>query len=403
MFSNTLEGNILKYNLYKTFTKRVYLPLIAVYLTTIGNVTLAQLGIIASITAIASLGMEIPTGYFADRFGHKKSLLFGSLICAISPLFYLLTPNFIGGVLGSVLFFIGASFTQGAIQVFIQETLISLKREQDYVRIMGKAQSYGLIGNTILIAVIPLTYSIHPSLPFIAGFICLFIAFLLVLSFKEPSAHIEIGCKKVSFFHEIKSTFSPKLIFRTVLIFLIFGIATATFNNSTIYREIVFKNFGLPVSYFGFILAFGSLLAAITGNYIHHLKKLKSATFYILDVLYVIITLALISFSKSVVIIILAFSLIPLYSRTRSIIFESIIFEEFPKSNYKATLLSIMNFFSLGSAIGTPLIFAFTVNRFGLMKGHLIFGLIILGILLPIFLMFYLIKKDKASKSSDNK
>ena len=334
MFSNTLEGNILKYNLYKTFTKRVYLPLIAVYLTTIGGVTLTQLGIIASITAISSLTMEIPAGYFADKFGHKKSLLLGSFICAISPLFYLLTPNFIGGVLGSVLFFIGASFTQGAIQVFIQETLISLKREQDYVKIMGKAQSYGLIGNTILIAIIPLTYSINPSLPFIAGFFCLFVAFLLVLSFKEPSAHVEIDHKEVSFFNEIKSSFSPKLIFSIILMFLIFGIATATFNNSTIYREIVFKDFGIPVSYFGFILAFGSLLAAITGNYIHHLKKLKSNTFYILDFLYVIITLTLISTSNSAIITILAFSLIPLYSRTRSIIFESIIFEEFPKSNW---------------------------------------------------------------------
>lgn len=400
MFSNTLEDNILKYNLYKTFTKRVYLPLIAVYLTTIGNVTLAQLGIIASITAITSLVMEVPTGYFADKFGHKKSLLLGSFICAISPLFYLLTPNFIGGVLGSVLFFIGTSFTQGAIQVFIQETLISLNKEKEYVRIMGKAQSYGLIGNTILIAIIPLTYSIHPSLPFIAGFICLFIAFLLVLSFKEPNSHIEIKDKKVSFFHEIKKSFPIKLILGIILIFLIFGIATATFNNSTMYREIVFKNFGIPVSYFGFILAFGSLLAAITGNYIHHLKKLKSTTFYILDVLYVIITLALISISKNIVIIILVFSLLPMYGRTRSIIFESIIFEKFPKSNYKATLLSIMNFFSLGSAIGTPLIFAFTVNRFGLMKGHLIFGLIILGILLPIFLILYLIKNDKPSANN---
>lgn len=72
MLSNTLEGNILKYNLYKTFTKRVFLPLIAVYLTTIGHVTLAQLGIIASITAVVSLVVEVPTGYFADKVGHKK-------------------------------------------------------------------------------------------------------------------------------------------------------------------------------------------------------------------------------------------------------------------------------------------------------------------------------------------
>jgi len=394
MFSNTLEGNILKYNLYKTFTKRVFLPLIAVYLTTIGNVTLTELGIIASITAIVSLIMEVPTGYFADKMGHKKSLLLGSFITAVSPLFYIIMPDFIGGILGSVLFFAGGSFTQGAIQVFIHETLIGLKRDQDYVKVMGKAQSYGLIGNMILIAIIPLTYSIHPSLPFIAGFICLFIAFLLALSFKEPLVHININeDKRASFFHEVKNSFPRRLVYSMTLIFLIFGIATATFNSSTIYREIVFTNFKIPVSYFGFILALGSLLAALTGNYIHHLKRLKANNFYIFDVLYIVITLVLISFAKSPIFVILAFSLIPIYSRTRSIIFESVIFEEFPKSNYKATLLSIMNFFYLGSAIGIPLIFAFTVSKYGIMKGHLVFGLIISAILVPIFLVLFLIKK----------
>jgi MFS family permease len=399
MFSNTLEGNILKYNLYKTFTKRVYLPLIAVYLTTIGHVTLTELGIIASITAVASLVMEVPTGYFADKMGHKKSILFGSLIAAISPLFYIIIPGFLGGILGSVLFFVGCSFTQGAIQVFIHETLLGLNRDQDYVKIMGKGQSYGLIGNTILLAIIPLTYSIHPSLPFIAGFVCLFIAFLLALSFKEPSVHLKINeDNNASFFHEMINSFPRKLIYSMVLVFLIFGIATATFNNGMMYREIVFTNFGIPVSYFGFILAFGSLLAAISGNYIHHLKKIKSSYFYFLDVLYIVVVLTLVSFAKSAILVILAFSLVPIYSRTRSIIFESIVFEEFPKSNYKATLLSIMNFFSLGSAIGIPLIFAFTVSRYGLMKGHFIFGLIIFAILLPIFLMLYLVKRSKPNE-----
>lgn len=298
--------------------------------------------------------------------------------------------------MGSALFFAGYSFTQGAIQVFIHETLLSLNRDHDYVKIMGKGQSFGLIGNTILLAIIPLTYNIHPTLPFLLGFVCLFMAFLLAFSFKQPQIQLRSNeDKRVSFFHEVKNSFPRKLVYSMTLIFLIFGIATATFNNSVIYREIVFTNFKIPVSYFGFILAFGSLLAAITGNYIHHLKKIKSTNFFIFDVLYIIIVLVLISFAKSPILIVLVFSLIPIYSRTRSIIFESIVFEEFPKSNYKATLLSIMNFFSLGGAIGIPLIFAFTVNKFGLMNGHFIFGLIILGILLPIFLMLYFVRRSK--------
>ncbi len=394
MFSNTIEGNILKYNLYKTFTKRVYLPLITIYLTTLANVTLAQIALIISVTAVVSLVMEIPSGYFADKFGHKKSLLLGSFITAVSPMFYLTHVNFIGGLLGSVLFFLGSAFTQGAIQVFIQETLVELGREKDYVKIMGRAQSFGLIGNVILLALIPLTYEIHHSLPFILGSLCLFIAFFLVLSFKEPEVHLESKPKE-SFLNNIKNIFNQGLFTKTFLVFLIFGIATAVFSNSTIYRELVFNELGVPVSYFGFILAFGSLLAAITGNYIHHLKKISSTTFYFLDILYVVITLAIISISQNIYIVILAFSLIPMYSRTRNIIFESFIFEEFPDSRYKATLLSVMNFFSQVSGIFIPLVFAFTIGRFGLMKGHLAFGLIILAVMIPVIMAFYLNNKKK--------
>lgn len=302
-------------------------------------------------------------------------------------------PNFAGGILGSVVFFAGGSFTSGATQAFMHETLLSLGKESEYSKIMGKAQSYGLLGNIVLVSLVPLTYSIYPTLPFILGFICLCISFLLVLSFKDPSVHIEIKETKISFFQEVKNTLPARFIVKMISTFIIFGIASATFEQSTLYRELVFKNLGIPVAYFGFILAFGSLLAAITGHYIHHLKKLKPERFFLFDILYIIGILLIIGLSGNPVIIILAFCLVPAYDRTRNIIYESIVFEEFPRSNYKATLLSIMNFCDFASAIWIPLVFAYTVSQFGIMKGHAIFGLILLAILLPVLIGHNLIKK----------
>jgi MFS family permease len=394
MFSNTLEGNIIKYNVYKIFTKRVFLPLIAVYLTTIGNVTLAQLGIIASITAIVSLVMEIPAGYIADRVGHKTALIITGFMTSISPLFYIFMPNFTGGILASVVFFSGYAFTSGTIQAFMQETLLSLGRESEYVKIMGRAQSYGLLGNVILVSLIPLTYTINPILPFVLGFICLFIAFLIVLSFQKPRAHVQVTHAQSSFFREVKNILSKKLIIKMVLMFLIFGITSAAFDNSVMYRELVFKDFGIPVNYFGFILAFGSFLAAITGNYIHHLKKLKFTAFYLFDASYIIVMLSIIGLSKNVVLSVLAFSMLPAYDRTRNIIFESQVFEQFPRSNYKSTLLSIMNFFSLGNAIWTPLVFGFFVASLGIASGYIAFAGILLIILIPILLGYSLINRS---------
>ena len=204
-----LEGNIVKYNLFKIFTKRVFLPLIAIHLIQVGGVTLAQLAIIASVMAITQIVLEIPTGYIADRWGHKKAMVLGALIASASVLPYIFMPNFHGGMLAVALFFGGAAFGSGTAQAFIHNTLVALGREKDYVKVMGQAQSYGLLGNVVLISLVPITYSINKNLPFIIGFICLFISFLLVASFKSPLVH-KSEVSSFGLLSEFKKSFSKK-------------------------------------------------------------------------------------------------------------------------------------------------------------------------------------------------
>lgn len=69
--------------------------------------------------------MEIPSGYIADRWGHKQSIAFGSFISAVSVLPYIFFPGFLGGLIASCLFFGGYAFVFGTIQAFIHETLLS--------------------------------------------------------------------------------------------------------------------------------------------------------------------------------------------------------------------------------------------------------------------------------------
>ena len=389
----SLESNIVKYNILKIFTKRVYLPLIAIFLTTIGHVSLPQLGIIASVTGAVCLILEIPTGYISDKWGHKSALLFGNILCAISVLLYIFMPNFWGGLISSVVFFAGGSFSSGTTQAFMHETLMSLGRETEYVKIMGKAQSYGLIGNVILISLVPMTYQINPRLPFILGFVCLLIACIITASLKRPNVHIQV---KENFKFALKNFYnsvSKNLLIKLLLVFIIFGISSAAFDTSILYRELIFKNIGIPVQYFGFILAIGSLFAAITGRYIHHLKKLTPSAFYLFDIVYISVAYLLVGITKSPIVILIAFILFPVYDRTRNIIFESQIFEEFSDSKYKTTLISVMNFFPLVFDIGIPLIIAFLVTRFNLLLGYSAFGIILVIVFIPILYIHNSIKR----------
>ncbi len=392
-WSAGLEGNIIKYNLYKIFTKRVFLPLIAIFLTEIGDVTLAQLGIIASVTAFAQLILEIPSGYISDKWGHKSAMVFGSALSAVSVLPYIFMPNFYGGLLASVLFFCSASFVSGTVQAFIHETLLALNRETEYAKIMGRGQSYGLLGNILLISLVPLTYQLNPLLPFIIGFFCHAISCALVVSFVNPPQKISIKKQEITFLKDFKNMLSEGVLSKMFFVFMIFGISSTSFNASNVYREIVFKTIGIPVEYFGFILAFGSLLGAIAGYYIHTLKKLRPLHFYLFDILYVSLTYILIGVTESPIVIIIAFSLFPAYDRTRSIIFESHVFEEFPKSEHKATLISILNFFKPSNGVWIPAIFAYIVSKTGVLSGHLFFGVALLIILLPLLFAHNKMKK----------
>lgn len=392
-----LEGNILKFNYYKIFTKRVFLPLIAIFLIDQGGVTLEQIALMASITAIAQFVMEIPSGYIADRFGHKRSLVFGSFIGAFSVLPYIFFPGFIGGLIASVLFFSGYSFVSGTMQAFMHETLLGLGRDREYSEIMGKGQSFGLIGNVILISLVPLTYTLHPKLPFVIGFLCLFIAFLIVLSFAEPPVRVPVeeeGYQKGTM-EKLRALSEKVPLFKMFLVFLIFGIVSAGFDNSVMYREVIFKDVGIPVASFGFLLAFGSLLAAIGGRYIHHLKKLSPHAFYAFDAGYFVLACVLVGLTRSPLILVIAFALFPAYGRTRDIIFESQVFEEFPYSNYKATMISVMNFIGLLNSIWVPLLLAALVGRSDLIAGYLFFGFAMAFILTPIILLQRLVSKRK--------
>lgn len=391
-----LEKNILKYYFYRIFTKRVFLPLIVIFLIDIGNVSLEQIALIASITAIVQFVMEIPSGYIADRWGHKRSIAFGSFLSAISVLPYIFFPGFLGGIIASCVFFGGYAFVSGTIQAFMHETLLSLERDHEYSSIMGRAQSFGLLGNIILLSLVPLTYAIHPKLPFILGFFCLFIAFLIVLSFKNPPKRVPVkeeGYRKGTL-EKLRQIANKAPIARLSIVFLLFGIVSSGFDHAVMFREAVFRETGIPVLWFGFFLAFGSLLAAIGGFYIHHLKKLSPSSFYLFDATYLVIACLLVGITKNPILLVGIFALFPAYDRTRNIIFESQVFEEFPYSKYKATIVSLMNFVALLNAIWIPILLGSLVGKFGFQNGYMQFSLLI-GILLVAILIIQKILHSK--------
>lgn len=378
-YKKQLEQNIGKYSWFKVFTKRVYLPLIAIQLVTVGKVTVQQLAIIAIVTSLVQVVLQLPTGYIADKWGNKVAIVLGSSITAVSPLFYIFMPNFLGGLLAAVLFFGGYSFQSGAIEAFMHDTLVALGKESEYSKVMGRAQSYGLIGNVVLISLVPATYSINNNLPFALGFISLLIMLWLAVSFTYPKNHSDK--KKKNPFTAVRSIVTAQ----NVALFIFAGFMAGVANRGAEYRELLYQDIGVAVALFGVLLALGSIVGAVMGRYVHILDKLKPMTFYLFDLLFMSSCIVLIGASKSPITAVIGFTLFAGYTRVRLIIFQAKLLHDI-KHAYKATLMSALNLFTIIGEIGAITVLSKTIGFKGYSVGYLMFGFAVFGIGLLLWL-----------------
>ncbi len=380
-YKKRLEKNIVKYAWYKIFTKRVYLPLIAIQLVSVGQVTIEEIALIAIISSLVSFALQMPTGYLADKMGNRFSIILGAAIAAPSPLFYVFMPDFTGGLIAAILFFGGYSFQSGAIEAFMHDTLKALKRDHEYSKVMGRAQSYGLIGNVFLIALIPATYSINTNLPFILGFVSLLVMLWLVISFQHPVSKDKVRIIKNPF-----KAAASIVTLQNLALFIFAGFMTGIANEGNGYRELLMQDVGIAVSLFGLFLAMASIIGAILGFYIHILDNLKPMLFYLIDLLVISMGFVVIGIGAPVIIVISTI-LLAAYSRVRLIVFQSKLLADLHHP-YKATLMSALNLFTTLGGVLIAVMIAKAIGMYDYIGGHFAFGIavFIIGFILWIIL-----------------
>ena len=111
--------------------------------------------VVAAILAagdLALLGLEIPTGRFADRFGHRASLILGSLVQVAGMLCCWLGQGIPALVAASALVALGDAFRSGADEALLYRTCVALDREGAFQKIEARtrtAELVALVGLTL--------------------------------------------------------------------------------------------------------------------------------------------------------------------------------------------------------------------------------------------------------------
>src|SRR5437868_6447695 len=102
---------------------------------------------------LSKIFIELPTGWFADRVGHRTSLIIGSIVQAVGMACCWLVTGVPGLIGASLLVALGDGFRSGADHALLYRTCVTLDRENDFQRIEGRARTAELAGLVALILI----------------------------------------------------------------------------------------------------------------------------------------------------------------------------------------------------------------------------------------------------------
>ena len=93
---------------------------------------------------LAIMLLEVPTGWLADRYGHRRSLILGSFVQVLGMLCCWLGQGIPGLIAASVLVALGDAFRSGADHALLYRTCVALGREADFQRIQARTEAVRL-------------------------------------------------------------------------------------------------------------------------------------------------------------------------------------------------------------------------------------------------------------------
>lgn len=160
--------------------------------------------ILKSCYSIAIVLFEIPSGYIADRWGRRNTLIIGSILGTLGFVIYSLFSGFYPFVIAELTLGIGMSFISGADSAMLYDTLKAHGQEREYVKYEGWNFSVGnfseaiagAIGGALAVA------SIH--YPFYAQTLIAFTAVPAAFGLVEPPVVKQVGAKYMNIIDVLK-------------------------------------------------------------------------------------------------------------------------------------------------------------------------------------------------------
>lgn len=111
----------------------LFMPTVVLFFQENG-LSMTEVFLLQTFFSIAIVTIEIPSGYFADRYGRKHAIVIGSFLACVSFGIYAISYDFWSILLAEILLGIGFAFTSGADSALLYDSLAYTGNKSSYRR-----------------------------------------------------------------------------------------------------------------------------------------------------------------------------------------------------------------------------------------------------------------------------
>lgn len=267
----SLESNIWKIHLRKILSSfTLFTPIIVLFFLE-NNLSMTEVALLQTIYSVTVVGLEVPSGYFADIYGRRTSLTVSGLFLAAGIGLYSIGTGFYEFLLAEMIFGVGAVLESGALPAMMYDTLQDIGDTESYSQIWGKTTFYGLVSVAVasivggFIGEFSLRWAIMAMVPFYLVLVP------LSLSLREPSRHENLKQESSEKLHGIVKYCFKDVKIRWLIIYA--AIIAAAGKSAYFLYQPYFQLSGLQVAYFGLIFAGLSIVSAVAARKAYTVEK----------------------------------------------------------------------------------------------------------------------------------
>ncbi len=267
-----LPANTLQLYLIKTAKWfNLVMPIVVLFYQENG-LSMSQIFLLKSVYSIAMVVMELPSGYLADVWGCRRTILLGAILGTIGIMIYSFSSSFGSFVIAEIILGLGFSCISGADSAMLYDSLKAENRENEYIKYEGRITSAGNFAEALAGVAGGLLAAISLRTPYYFQIFVAATAIPAAFLLKEPK-HIQerIRLTMKEILSIVKLTYQQKEMRSAIMISSFTGAATLTY---AWFVQPYFQKAGVTVSWFGVLWTLLNLTAGVFSMYSYRVERI---------------------------------------------------------------------------------------------------------------------------------